>query len=311
MPEPMSPDWWRQKEEYDQRRLVRTGLAHTSCWVMCAQTAAVWIVVMAVYLLEQHLIDPLYVLSGAAVGLLVGLTGVGGGSLMTPLLVLAFGFHPVNAVGTDLLFAAGTKSVGTLVHGANRNVSWRVTGLLAAGSLPASLLTIVFLQRLGSPNAVTAKIISVTLGVALLLTAILAVFRPQIIGFAARFRGTPHPRRTARLTVVTGAVLGVMVSLSSVGAGAIGMTALLMLYPGLPVAALVASDIAHAVPLTLIAGLGHWYLGSINWPVLTALLIGSLPGIVAGSLTSTRVPETTLRAILAAVLFAVGARLVV
>ncbi len=310
MPEPMSPDWWRQEEEHDQRRIVRTGLAHTSCWVMCAQTAAVWTVVMAVYLLEQHLIDPLYVLSGAAVGLLVGLTGVGGGSLMTPLLVLAFGFHPVNAVGTDLLFAAGTKSVGTLVHGANRNVSWRVTGRLAAGSLPASLLMIVFLQRLGSPNAVTAKIISVTLGVSLLLTAILAVFRPQIIGFAARFRGTPHPRRTALLTVVTGAVLGV-VSLSSVGAGAIGMTALLMLYPGLPVAALVASDIAHAVPLTLIAGLGHWYLGSINWPVLTALLIGSLPGIVAGSLTSTRVPETTLRAILAAVLFAVGARLVV
>ncbi|HKM61544.1 MAG TPA: sulfite exporter TauE/SafE family protein [Acidisphaera sp.] len=255
--------------------------------------------------------DPLYVLSGAVVGLLVGMTGVGGGSLMTPLLVLAFGFHPVAAVGTDLLFAAGTKSVGTLVHGANRNVSWRVTGLLAVGSLPSSLLMILLLDRLGNPNALTAKIISVTLGIALLLTAVSLVFRPQIIAFAARFRGNPHPRRTTVLTIITGAVLGVLVSLSSVGAGAIGMTALLMLYPALPVAVLVASDIAHAVPLTLVAGLGHWYLGSINWPVLTALLIGSMPGIVVGSLASTRVPETALRGVLAAVLFVVGARLVV
>jgi len=245
------------------------------------------------------------------VGLLVGMTGVGGGSLMTPLLVLAFGFHPVAAVGTDLLFAAGTKSVGTLVHGANRNVSWRVTGLLAVGSLPSSLLMILLLDRLGNPNALTAKIISVTLGIALLLTAVSLVFRPQIIAFAARFRGNPHPRRTTVLTIITGAVLGVLVSLSSVGAGAIGMTALLMLYPALPVAVLVASDIAHAVPLTLVAGLGHWYLGSINWPVLTALLIGSMPGIVVGSLASTRVPETALRGVLAAVLFVVGARLVV
>ena len=244
-------------------------------------------------------------------GLLVGMTGVGGGALMTPVLVLAFGFHPVAAVGTDLLFAAGTKSVGTLVHGANRNVSWRVTGLLAAGSVPASVLTILTLGHLGSPNAMTAKIIALTLGVALLLTAVLAVFRPQIIRFAARFRGPPHPRRRAMLTVITGVALGVLVSLSSVGAGAIGMTALLLLYPGLSVATLVASDIAHAVPLTLIAGLGHWYLGSINWPVLAALLIGSLPGIAVGSLASTRVPETTLRAVLAAVLFLVGARLVV
>jgi uncharacterized protein len=251
------------------------------------------------------------VLSGAVVGILVGLTGVGGGSLMTPLLVLAFGFHPVAAVGTDLLFAAGTKSVGTLVHGANRNVSWRVTGLLAAGSLPASLVMIMMLDRLGNPNAVTAKIISVTLGTALLLTAVSLLFRPQIIAFASRFRGNPHPRRTVVLTVATGVVLGVLVSLSSVGAGAIGMTALLMLYPGLPVAVLVASDIAHAVPLTLIAGLGHWYLGSIDWPVLASLLVGSLPGIALGSVAATRVPETALRSILAAVLFVVGARLVV
>jgi len=257
------------------------------------------------------LIDPLYILSGALVGMLVGMTGVGGGSLMTPLLVLVFGFNPLAAVGTDLLFAAGTKSVGTLVHAANRNVSWRVTGLLAVGSLPASLLTIMLLDRLGIPNAVTAKIILVTLGIALLLTAILAVFQPQIIAFAERLRGTPHPRRTAVLTVITGILLGVLVSLSSVGAGAIGMTALLMLYPRRPLAQLVASDIAHAVPLTLIAGIGHWYLGSINWTVLIALLIGSLPGIAAGSIASTRVPETTLRAILAAVLFVVGARLVV
>jgi uncharacterized protein len=257
------------------------------------------------------LIDSLYVLSGAAVGVLVGMTGVGGGSLMTPLLVLAFGFHPVSAVGTDLLFAAGTKSVGTFVHGASRNVSWRVTGLLSAGSIPASLLTIVLLDHLGNTNAFTSKIISVTLGVTLVLSAFSQLFRQQIIAFAARFCGDRHPRRTALLTVATGGVLGVLVPLSSVGAGAIGMTTLLMLYPGLSIATLVASDIAHAVPLTMIAGLGHWYLGSINWPVLTALLVGSLPGIVVGSLASTRVPELALRAILSAVLFIVGARLVV
>ena len=241
--------------------------------------------------------------------MLVGMTGVGGGSLMTPILVLAFGFHPVNAVGTDLLFAAGTKSVGTLIHGANRNVSWRVTGRLAAGSLPASLLMIFMLDRLGDPSAMTAKIISLTLGVALLLTAVSLLFRPQIVAFARRFRGPSRPHRTAALTVLTGAILGVLVSLSSVGAGAIGMTALLMLYPGLPVSVLVASDIAHAVPLTLVAGIGHWYLGSIYWPVLTALLIGSIPGIIVGSMAATRVPETALRAVLAVVLFVVGARL--
>ena len=262
------------------------------------------------------MIDPLYVLSGALVGLLVGLTGVGGGSLMTPILILAFGFHPVSAVGTDLLFAAGTKSVGTLVHGANRNVSWRVTGLLAAGSLPASLLTILALRWLGEPNPLTQKIVSVTLGFALLLTAVSLLFRPQIIAYAARFRVHGQPRRaalrrTALLTVATGVVLGVLVSLSSVGAGAIGIIALLMLYPGLPVSRLVASDIAHAVPLTLLAGIGHWYLGSINWPVLGALLIGSLPAIVVGSMASTKVPEPALRAILACVLFIVGARLMV
>lgn len=255
-------------------------------------------------------IEPLYVLSGAVVGLLVGMTGVGGGSLMTPLLVLAFGFHPAAAVGTDLLFAAGTKAVGTLVHGVNRNVSWRVTGLLAAGSLPSSLLTILALDHLGIPNAVTDKVMSLTLGGALLLTAVSVVFRPQVVRYAARFRGTPNPRRRAILTVITGFALGVLVSLSSVGAGAIGMTALLLLYPGLPVTMLVASDIANAVPLTLVAGVGHWFLGSINWPVLMALMIGSVPGITVGSLASTRVPETALRAILAAVLFVAGLRMV-
>jgi uncharacterized protein len=247
------------------------------------------------------------------VGLLVGMTGVGGGSLMTPLLVLAFGFHPVAAVGTDLLFAGGTNSVGTLVHGANRNVAWRITFLLAAGSLPASLLAIIALRELGELNAITARIVSFTLGIALLLTAVSLLFRPQIIAYAAgrRHQHSAHPRRTALLTVTTGVALGVLVSLSSVGAGAIGISALLMLYPGVRVARIVASDIAHAVPLTLLAGLGHWYLGSVNWPVLAALLIGSLPAIVVGSLASTRVPEPVLRVILAAVLFVVGARLVV
>ena len=257
------------------------------------------------------LFDPLYVLSGAVVGMLVGMTGVGGGSLMTPLLVLAFGFHPVSAVGTDLLFAAGTQSAATVTHGISRNIYWRMPALLATGSLPASVLTILWLNDMGAHNAASGRIVSVTLGAALVLTAIVLLFRTQITAYAARRRKTPHPTRTAILTVAMGGAIGVLVSLSSIGAGAIGTTVLLMLYPELPVSRIVASDIAHAVPLTLLAGIGHLYLVSINWPLLVALLIGSLPAVVAGSLASTRVPEQALRAILAAVLFVVGARLVV
>ena len=243
-------------------------------------------------------------------GLLVGLTGVGGGSLMTPLLVLLFGVHPTTAVGTDLLFAAVTKSVGTAAHGLGDSVDWRVTCRLAAGSVPATTACVLALSWLGAPGPAVEHLIAVVLGVALLLTAASLLFRTQIVAYVSRRFGEPRPEHAAVLTVTTGALLGVLVSLSSIGAGALGVTVLVLLYPRLPIARLVGSDIAHAVPLTLIAGLGHWYLGAVDWGLLASLLAGSLPGIIVDSLLAVRVPEPVLRPLLASTLLLVGTRLV-
>jgi len=254
-------------------------------------------------------IHPLYAVSGFVVGALVGMTGVGGGSLMTPLLILLFGIHPATAVGTDLLYASATKTGGTAVHGWLRTVEWRVVGLLAAGSVPATALTILALSRVDMRGHAANQLISTVLGLALLVTATSLIFRRQILARYGERVSALDPRRTAGLTVAVGVALGVMVSISSVGAGAIGVTVLLLLYPRLPIANVVGSDIAHAVPLTLVAGLGHWMLGSIDWPLLGSLLVGSLPGIVLGSYLSTRVPDLVLRLTLAVVLFMVAGRL--
>jgi uncharacterized membrane protein YfcA len=254
-------------------------------------------------------VNPLYSLSGFVVGLLVGQTGVGGGSLMTPILVLLFGIHPATAVGTDLLYAAATKSVGTLVHGYNHTVDWQVTRRLATGSLPATILTLWFVSHFNLVTPEAGKAISFVLGIALLLTAIALIFRNRLVALAGQRMAAPE-RRTAVLTVVTGVVLGALVTISSVGAGAVGVTALILLYPNLPTKTIVGSDIAHAVPLTLIAGLGHWWLGSLDWPLLTSLLTGSIPGIILGSYLSNKVPDAVLRPILATVLVVVGGRLV-
>jgi uncharacterized membrane protein YfcA len=257
-----------------------------------------------------HLINPLYSLSGFAVGLLVGFTGVGGGSLMTPLLVLVFGIHPATAVGTDLLYAAATKSVGTVVHGASGTVDWGIVVRLSAGSVPATGLTLLALSHMGRTTGAAHGLITTVLGVALILTAVAILFRRFILEFFARRAGSLDPRRTTLFTILLGAVLGVLVSLSSVGAGAIGVTVLLILYPALPVGKLVGSDIAHAVPLTLLAGLGHWLMGSVNWSLLGSLLTGSIPGIIIGSLLSSRAPDRVLRPILASTLALVGGKLV-
>jgi len=256
------------------------------------------------------LINPLYSLSGFVVGLLVGMTGVGGGSLMTPLLVLLFGIHPQTAVGTDLLYAACTKTVGTMIHGMSGSVQWRIVALLGAGSLPATVATLATLAYAGAPTPTTTKVISFVLGVALLLTAVCILFRSSIVAYADRHFGEPKPRTAAVLTVVTGVCLGVFVSISSVGAGAVGVTVLLMLYPKLPLARIVGTDIAHAVPLTLVAGLGHWLLGSTNWHLFFSLIAGSIPGIIVGSVMATRVSDRVLRPTLAAVLVLVGGKLV-
>ena len=221
-------------------------------------------------------INPLYTTSGLVIGFIVGLTGVGGGSLMTPILVLLFGVHPATAVGTDLLFAGVTKAVGTAVHGRNGAVSWRIVGLLAGGSVPASAATLLVLNALGPRTHATSALISFVLGFALVATAASILLRGRLITLTQNADALP-PARQALLTVVTGAAIGVL---------------------------------AHAVPLTLIAGTGYWTLGVVNWSMLASLLVGSIPGIIAGSASAPRIPDRVLRPILAVVLALVGAKLV-
>jgi uncharacterized protein len=257
----------------------------------------------------MDMIEPLYVASGFGVGLLVGMTGVGGGSLMTPLLILLFGIHPSTAVGTDLLYAAATKAGGSLVHGWSRTIHWPAVIRLASGSIPASVLTLVVLWQLDLKGTSERSLVNLVLCFALLLTAVSLIFRRSILERYRRRLERIEPGTTALLTVLAGAVLGVLVSISSVGAGAVGVTMLLLLYPRLPMASVVGSDIVHAVPLTLVAGLGHWALGAIDWHLMGVLLIGSLPGIMVGSYSAVRVPERVLRLALAAILIVVSAKI--
>jgi uncharacterized membrane protein YfcA len=255
--------------------------------------------------------DWLYTLSGFVVGAIVGLTGVGGGSLMTPLLVLLFGIHPATAVGTDLLYAAITKSGGTVVHAQKGHVDWRITKLLALGSIPAAILTIWTLSHLPKQSAEVTHIISMSLGVALLLTAAAIIFRSKLQRYAmSHAEDSAHTRYQAPITIAVGALLGVLVTVSSVGAGALGVAVLFFLYPKLPAIRVVGSDVAHAVPLTLVAGLGHWMIGSVDWSLLGSLLLGSLPGIWLGSHASAKVPDHFLRPILATMLVLVGGKLI-
>lgn len=255
--------------------------------------------------------DYLYTLSGFAVGAIVGLTGVGGGSLMTPLLVLLFGVHPATAVGTDLLYAAVTKAGGTVAHGRKGHIDWSITGRLAAGSIPAAAITIWVLSQLPKGSNTIGMLISHGLGFALILTAIAILFGRRLRDYAARQESSEsHQRRLPWITIAVGVLLGVLVTLSSVGAGALGVAALYFLYPKLSPVRIVGSDVAHAVPLTLVAGLGHWLLGGVDWNLLGALLLGSLPGIWLGSHVSAKVPEHILRRILASMLVLIGSKLV-
>jgi uncharacterized membrane protein YfcA len=254
-------------------------------------------------------IHPLYVASGFAVGFLVGMTGVGGGSLMTPLLILLFKVHPVTAVGTDLIYASVTKSGGSLVHGFNKTIDWRIVLRLATGSLPASLATLALLWWLKIDQAAYSALVTKVLGVALIFTAAALLFRRRLLASYSRRVGVMSERETRTFTILTGVALGVLVTVSSVGAGALGVTALLLLYPELPAVRIAGSDIAHAVPLTLVAGLGHLYSGGIDLAVLISLLMGSLPGIMLSSLFAPRLPDTALRTILSGTLIVVAARL--
>lgn len=255
------------------------------------------------------IINPLYSVSGFVVGGLVGFTGVGGGSLMTPILVLIFGIAPTTAVGTDLLYAGITKSNGTLVHGLNGTIDWRVMRRLAAGSVPASVASLLFLSWLGRDGHQSHGFITSALGVALMLTAVSLLFRNTLLKYIGHHIDGLSENATAALTMLLGAFLGVLVTVSSVGAGAIGMTVLLALYPRMEAVRLVGSDIAHAVPLTFVAGFGHWLMGGVDWALLASLLVGSLPGIALGSHLAAKVPDRLLRPALASMLAIIGLKL--
>jgi uncharacterized protein len=248
---------------------------------------------------------------GFGIGMLVGLTGVGGGSLMTPLLVLLFGIHPSVAVGTDLLQVSVTKAVGSMVHGFRDTVDWRIVRTLAAGSIPSTMLTILLLSRIDLHNAAAQGIVSEVLGISLICTAITLLLRHILVRASAGWTSGLSPRQQTTLTIVSGVLVGFLVTMTSVGAGAIGTTVLILLYPRIKISRLVGSDIAHAVPLTLLAGIGHWMLGSIDWNLLGSLLSGSIPGIIIGSFLSSRMPDLALRAILAVTMAMVGSRMVI
>jgi uncharacterized membrane protein YfcA len=252
-----------------------------------------------------------YIVSGFAVGLLVGMTGVGGGSLMTPLLTLLFGVPPSVAVGTDLAFASITKGVGTVTHRLRGTVHWDIVKLLCIGALPAAVLATLALRHFGTLTPEMGQIIRYSIAGSVLLTVVALLFKGKMLAWInARPERQLRGRALSSATIVAGAVLGTLVTVSSIGAGAIGATLLVMLYPRLSSAEVAGTDIAYAVPLTAIAAAGHWWLGSINWELLAMLLIGSVPGITLGSWVARAVPERFLRGLLAMTLTGVAAKLI-
>lgn len=255
--------------------------------------------------------DISYIFTGFGVGLLVGLTGVGGGALMTPLLILVYHVQPLLAIGTDLLFAAITKSVGTIAHGSQSTIEWRVVFLLASGSIPATIVSLVILSHLQEDIEQLNSLLGTILGFALVLTAVSIFFRNHLLRFIEGF-SSPTRKRNLQpiLTIAGGALLGSMVTFSSIGAGALGVMIISLIYPRLTLSRVVGSDIAHAVPLTAIAGMGHMSLGNTDFTLLALLLCGSIPGVIAGSLLGKNIPEYFLRFTLAGILLLTGIKLV-
>jgi uncharacterized membrane protein YfcA len=245
------------------------------------------------------------ILTGATIGMIVGLTGVGGGALMTPALLL-FGFPPHIAIGTDLWFAALTKSGGMIAHNRKGHVNWRIALNLAYGSLPAAIVTGFALAFWFGSAEHYANLLTTALGFMLILTSIVLLFRRKLSQlYLGKSRAADNHRFSKKLWFA-GVILGVLVTLSSVGAGAIGTAVLMILYPRLLPKQIVGTDIAHAVPLTLIAGTVHLYLGNVDFKLLFALLAGSLPAIYLGTALSSRIPGKFLHPILASLLMLLG-----
>ncbi|MEO9346863.1 sulfite exporter TauE/SafE family protein [Acinetobacter radioresistens] len=262
------------------------------------------------------MVGPLeFILAGVLVGFCVGITGVGGGSLMTPILISLFRIEPHIAIGTDLLYAAISKFCGSLVHARKLNIVWPIVLWLALGSIPASFATHWVLEHYLSQSTHYKAVLTTVLGFMLTLTGISIIFRAQIEKFFSRFRKPEvsdqkqalfaNPRRRFYILFM-GIVLGIFVTLSSVGAGAFGIMALILMFPNLPMIRIIGSDVVHAVLLTLVAGLGHMSSGNVDFTLLMWLLVGSIPAIIVGTLISSRLPERIIRKILGITLFALG-----
>lgn len=250
-----------------------------------------------------------FIVAGFVVGIAVGATGVGGGALMTPILVIAFGVSPSVAVGTDLLFATGTKGFGVFLHRQVGSVRWPIVARLACGSVPASIATIFWLDSVGMTPEIES-LIKTSLGVAVAMTALgvllkAALGKLALSGDFSALRAVHQKFRTPA-TVLGGVALGVLVTLSSVGAGVIGATLLLILYPRLKAMEVVGTDLAHAVPLTLIAGLGHMHLGTTDYSMLGWLLVGSIPGIYLGTKLGLKLPDKVVKTAIAIMLLVIG-----
>ena len=256
-----------------------------------------------------------YTLAGFVVGFIIGMTGVGGGSLMTPILVLGFGIQPAIAVGTDLLYAAITKSGGIWFHHRNGNIDWQVVKRMALGSIPACLVALGLLNYLHAAGVNYDRIITNSLSIALILTASVILFRRTIQRISERENMAGiralHKKIQIPATVFFGALIGALVTLSSVGAGAIGAAILLFLYPRLRTVQIVGTDLAHAIPITLIAGLGHLTIGTVDLMLLAGLVIGSLPGIYLGSQLANWLPDKVIRPLLASMLLLIGIKMAI
>ena len=254
-----------------------------------------------------------HISAGAVVGFIIGLTGVGGGSLMTPILVLGFGITPSIAVGTDLLYAAFTKCGGILFHQRNQTIDWRIVALLAYGSVPSSILTICFLEHIRSLGINYDRIMMLTLSAMLILTSIIVILRQRLLLYTHRHQKNGLliwvKKIRPQITLCSGIALGFLVTISSVGAGAIGSAILFLLYPKKKAITIVGTDIAHAVPLTAIAGSGHLYFGTVDFNLLAGLLAGGVPAIYLGSMAGKRLPDHILRPVIAVILLLMGIKL--
>ncbi|MFW1860705.1 sulfite exporter TauE/SafE family protein [Acinetobacter baumannii] len=261
-----------------------------------------------------------FILAGMLVGFCVGITGVGGGSLMTPILIGLFRIEPHIAIGTDLLYAAISKFCGSMVHAKKLNIVWPIVLWLAVGSIPASFGTAWVLEHYLSQSTHYKAVLTMVLGFMLTLTGVSIIFRTRIEKFFNKFRNKENTQteneqlavqNKRTYIVIMGIILGVFVTLSSVGAGAFGIMALVIMFPNLPMIRIIGSDVVHAVLLTLVAGLGHMSAGNVDFVLLMWLLVGSIPAIIIGTLISSHMPERLIRKILGITLFALGVNFMV